>query len=180
VTALIAWPSFHLRDGTEVDNQVAAPAETRTPNLHRANQSAHRECGWKGGDSGDSAGKKQRDQQISKRIPLTPTGLLMEGDYTNYPAPTVPEADTLTVLSDFGRAAERARDLLSQQTPYCSNSPRLPPISLRITRPRCRSRTGTWSPTRYRDQSGIPVRDRTRTRFPAWALLPSRKRKVWD
>src|ERR1700687_3604952 len=40
------------------------------------------ECGWKGGDSGDSAGKKQRDQQIPKRIPLTPTGLLMEGDYT--------------------------------------------------------------------------------------------------
>src|SRR6202035_3581182 len=42
------------------------------------------ECGWKGGDSGDSAGKKQRDQQIPKRIPLTPTGLLMEGVYTNY------------------------------------------------------------------------------------------------
>ena len=36
------------------------------------------ECGWKGGDSGDSVGKKQRDQQIPKRIPLTPTGLLME------------------------------------------------------------------------------------------------------
>ena len=27
---------------TEVDKQMAAPAETRTPNLHRANQSAHR------------------------------------------------------------------------------------------------------------------------------------------
>jgi hypothetical protein len=38
VTALIAWPSFHPQDGTEVDKQVAAPAETRTPNLHRANQ----------------------------------------------------------------------------------------------------------------------------------------------
>ena len=83
MTALIAWPSFHLRDGTEVDKQVAAPAETRTPNLHRANKVAHRECGWKGGDSGDSAGKKQRVQQIPKRIPLTPTGLLMEGDYTH-------------------------------------------------------------------------------------------------
>jgi len=34
----------------EVENQVAAPAETRTPNLHRATN-AHRECGWKGGDS---------------------------------------------------------------------------------------------------------------------------------
>jgi hypothetical protein len=33
---------------------VAAPAETRTPNLHRA-KIAHQECGWKGGDSGNSA-----------------------------------------------------------------------------------------------------------------------------
>ena len=41
------------------------------------------ECGWKGGDSGDSAGKQQHEQQIPKRIPLTPTGLLMEGVYTN-------------------------------------------------------------------------------------------------
>ena len=58
VTALIAWPSFHLADGTEVDKQVAAPAETRTPNLHRAKKIAPRECGWKGGDSGDSAGEE--------------------------------------------------------------------------------------------------------------------------
>jgi hypothetical protein len=36
-----------------VDNQVAAPAETRTPNLHRANQSLNEKCGWKGGDSDD-------------------------------------------------------------------------------------------------------------------------------
>jgi hypothetical protein len=26
VTALNAWPSFHLGDGTEVDKQIAAPA----------------------------------------------------------------------------------------------------------------------------------------------------------
>jgi hypothetical protein len=51
VTASIAWPSFHPKMETEVDNQVAAPAETRTPNLHRANKIAHQECGWKGGDS---------------------------------------------------------------------------------------------------------------------------------
>ena len=30
---------FHRDDGIEVDNQVAAPAETRTPNLHRAKKS---------------------------------------------------------------------------------------------------------------------------------------------
>ena len=82
MTALIAWPSFHLRDGTEVDKQMAAPAETRTPNLHRANQALIEECGWKGGDSGDSVGKKNLVQRKNKRSPLTPTGLLMEGDYT--------------------------------------------------------------------------------------------------
>ena len=38
MTALIALPNFHLRDEKEVDNQVAAPAVTRTPNLHRANK----------------------------------------------------------------------------------------------------------------------------------------------
>jgi len=43
----------------EVDNQVAAPAETRTPNWHRAKRSLNEECGWKGGDSGGGlAGEK--------------------------------------------------------------------------------------------------------------------------
>ncbi len=37
----------------KVAEQVAAPTETRTPNLHRATI-AHQECGWKGGDSGNS------------------------------------------------------------------------------------------------------------------------------
>jgi hypothetical protein len=83
VTALIGWPSFHLRDGTEVDNQLAAPAETRTPNLHRANQSLLEECGWKGGDSGDSAKRKNFVQRRNHKTYLTPTGLLMEGVYTN-------------------------------------------------------------------------------------------------
>jgi len=42
---------------------------------------AHRECGWKGGDSGDSTGKNL-DQRKNKRTHLTPTGLLMEGHST--------------------------------------------------------------------------------------------------
>jgi hypothetical protein len=42
----------------QVANQVAAPAETRTPNLHRANKIAHEECGWKGGDSGQTRPEK--------------------------------------------------------------------------------------------------------------------------
>jgi hypothetical protein len=46
-------------------NQIAAPDETRTPNLHRA-KTAHRECGWKGGDSGDSAGEKSLSNEKIK------------------------------------------------------------------------------------------------------------------
>jgi hypothetical protein len=82
VTALIAWPHFHPGDGTEVAKQVAAPAETRTPNWHRAKTSLIKECGWKGGDSGNSAGEKHLVQRKNERTHLTPTGLLMEGVYT--------------------------------------------------------------------------------------------------
>ena len=53
---------------------VAAPAETRTPNMHRAKRIAPRECGWKHGDSGYSAGrektcrtKKQKNRLDSDR-----------------------------------------------------------------------------------------------------------------
>jgi transposase len=82
VTALIAWPRF---DSSRVElqgaKQMAAPAEPRTPNLHRA-KIAHEECGWKGGDSGDSAAEKACATKKQKN-PLTPTGLLMEGDSTH-------------------------------------------------------------------------------------------------
>ena len=52
VTALIAWPTFHGFVKRQVANQMAAPAEPRTPNVHRAKPIAPRECGWKHGDSG--------------------------------------------------------------------------------------------------------------------------------
>ena len=43
VTATKSWPDFpRLTVGTEVDYQVAAPAETRTPTLHRANNRSQR------------------------------------------------------------------------------------------------------------------------------------------
>jgi hypothetical protein len=66
VTALMAWPTSIVEMGAEVDNQVAAPAETRTPNLHRANKTAQRECGQKGGDSGDSGGRKTLSSEKTK------------------------------------------------------------------------------------------------------------------
>jgi hypothetical protein len=38
VTAFNAWPDSIVEMEREVENQVAAPAETRTPNLHRAKE----------------------------------------------------------------------------------------------------------------------------------------------
>src|ERR1017187_7271772 len=42
VTASNAWPTSIVEMEREVDNQVAAPAETRTPNLHRARKRSSR------------------------------------------------------------------------------------------------------------------------------------------
>src|SRR5438105_1460773 len=38
---------------------MAAAAELRTPNMHRAKRIAPRECGWKHGDSGERARTKK-------------------------------------------------------------------------------------------------------------------------
>lgn len=59
-------------------NQIAAPAETRTPNMHRSERIAPRECERKLGDSGKLPGKKLVRQE-EERTYLTPTGLLMQG-----------------------------------------------------------------------------------------------------
>jgi hypothetical protein len=50
----------------KVENQVAAPAETRTPNLHRATDSLIQECGWKGGDSGELGCRKTLSNEKTK------------------------------------------------------------------------------------------------------------------
>ena len=62
----------------EVDSQVAAPAETRTPNWHRAKKSLNKECGWKDGDRGGLAQESKTHLGKNKTV-LTRTGLLMEG-----------------------------------------------------------------------------------------------------
>ena len=67
MTASNAWPSFYLRMEKQVDNQVAAPAETRMPSLHRA-KIARPECGWKDGDSGDSAEEKTMFNEKTKQL----------------------------------------------------------------------------------------------------------------
>jgi len=83
VTALIAWPTFHAYVKRQVANQMAAPAELRTPNMHRAKPSLLESAD--GSMATAAAGeKKKRVEQNETRIHLTPTGLLMEGGYTNY------------------------------------------------------------------------------------------------
>src|SRR2546429_4512018 len=50
VTALIAWPTFYSQVKRQVAKQTAAPAETRTPNMHRpkTNRSSRvRMEGWR-------------------------------------------------------------------------------------------------------------------------------------
>jgi len=67
------------KDGAEVDKQVAAPTETRTPNLHRA-KIAHQRVRMEGWRLLDSKAAYRRKTKPS----LTRTGLLMEGVYTTY------------------------------------------------------------------------------------------------
>src|SRR2546426_8914996 len=70
---------------SKVDNQVAAPAETRTPNLHRA-KIAHRRVRMEGWRQWQIGGREKLDQRKDKRSLLAPTGLLMEGGYTQNPS----------------------------------------------------------------------------------------------
>ena len=82
VYGLAQFPSQEM--GAEVENQLAAPTEARTPNRHRAkSKSLIQECGWKGGDQRRPWLGKQLDQQKTKRIDLIPTGILMEGHFAH-------------------------------------------------------------------------------------------------
>src|ERR1700678_1450793 len=70
VTATKSWgPTLTETVGTEVAYQVAAPRETRTPTLHRANI-AHQECGWKDGDRGGLAEWKQTKRKKKAKVCL--------------------------------------------------------------------------------------------------------------
>jgi hypothetical protein len=85
VTATKSWPSFLQKGGTEVDYQIAAPTESRTPNLHRATiaQQRVRMEGWRQRRLGSMGiiwkKKKQGRRKKNERSALTLTGLLMPG-----------------------------------------------------------------------------------------------------
>lgn len=80
VTATKSWgPTLTESVEREVDSQVAAPTETRTPTLHRANIARQRVRmeGWRQG----RLGSKEDHSTIkgNHKADLTLTGLLMEG-----------------------------------------------------------------------------------------------------
>jgi len=64
--------------GAKVDYQVAAPAETGTPNLHRA-KIAHKRARMEGWRQRRLGAKTRNSQGGRRKIDLTLTGLLMEG-----------------------------------------------------------------------------------------------------
>jgi hypothetical protein len=59
VTGSIAWPNYIFRDEVEVDKQVAAPAETRTPDLAPSEPKiAHQSADGRMATVANSAGEK--------------------------------------------------------------------------------------------------------------------------
>ncbi len=65
--------------GAEVDNQVAAPAETRTPSLHRAIIAQQKSADGRMATEAARLKRKKKPQGGKTKADLTHTGLLMEG-----------------------------------------------------------------------------------------------------
>src|SRR5579859_4616620 len=53
----MAWPNFHLTDGRRGRLTGGSTGCKRERPTCTERKTAHRECGWKDGDSGDSAGE---------------------------------------------------------------------------------------------------------------------------
>src|ERR1700674_4528455 len=78
VTATKSWgPTPTETVGTEVDYQVAAPAELRTPNLHRANNRSTKSADGRMAAEADEFHRRPLDG--NHKTCLTRIGLLMEG-----------------------------------------------------------------------------------------------------
>src|ERR1019366_2629976 len=83
VTATKSWgPTLTESVGREVDSQVAAPTETRTPTKHRAKNRSQKSANgrmatgaaWLNGNR-----LTDRKKERKRKCALTSTGLLMEG-----------------------------------------------------------------------------------------------------
>jgi hypothetical protein len=67
------------RMGAEVDSQVAAPTETRTPNWHRANYRSQTSADGRMAAEADRFDQDHSTTKSNTKTHLTLTGLLMEG-----------------------------------------------------------------------------------------------------
>src|ERR1700722_1949532 len=57
---------FHREMDERSTNRLQRRLKTRTPNLHRAQEKAQSECGWKGGDSSRANQVAGRSQSASR------------------------------------------------------------------------------------------------------------------
>jgi len=80
VTASMAWPRFASATAEpQGAKQIAAPAETRTPNVHRANESLPESADRSMATGRLGRKKKTLFNEARRKTYLTPIGLLMEG-----------------------------------------------------------------------------------------------------
>ena len=81
MTASMAWPNFHREMEPEVDKQVAAPAATRTPNLHRAKQKSLIESADGRVATGLVGARRKNASKTKNReatVPFLPDGMVTE------------------------------------------------------------------------------------------------------
>jgi hypothetical protein len=65
--------------GREVDSQVAAPTETRTPNWHRAKIRSQKSADGRMATGAAWLNRNRLTERRKRNCALTSTGLLMEG-----------------------------------------------------------------------------------------------------
>ena len=82
MTASNAWPDFPRKRKQRSTIRWQHRLKREHPTCTER-KPLNKECGWKGGDSSNSAGRKNIVQRKNKRTHLTPTGLLMEGVCTS-------------------------------------------------------------------------------------------------
>ena len=91
MTASNAWPDFPRKRKQRSTIRWQHRLKREHPTCTER-KPLNKECGWKGGDSSNSAGRKNIVQRKNKRTHLTPTGLLMEGVSTqNAPSGSMSE-----------------------------------------------------------------------------------------
>jgi hypothetical protein len=155
VTASMAWPNFHREMEPEVDKQVAAPAATRTPNLHRAKQKSLIESADGRVATGLVGARRKNASKTKNReatVPFLPDGMVTERSSPS----RVRSAAKNAPLTAPGRSAHppvrKEREILGKANQNLLDADRpshgRPSHSLRIAGDRSRSRRG-YTPSRH-------------------------------